>query len=173
MYTLPGFYICISHPYINSLLAISKVIILQLHFPNLSPIFLFIYSHESSPAVPSIPVVFQDSRVLVLYSSKPASNIPVIVPFFFQSCHLLFNSSIPLTVSLIPLFLLQYPNVSFFQFLACLFLCFSFQYSSPYYFRTRSMLRLLSVFRFSIVFHCHAAYLTFFAVLSLCLRRHL
>ena len=157
----------------------------QLHFPNLSPIVILVYFHESSPAVPSIPVVFQDSRVLVLYSSntmhyipvcyssKPASNIPVIVPFVFQSCHLLFNSSIPLTVSLIPLFLFQYPNVSFSQFLSCLLLCFSFQYCSPYYFRTRSMLRLLSVSRFSIVFHYHATYLNFFAVSSLCLRRHL
>ena len=99
--------------------------------------------------------------------------IPVIVPFVFQSCHLLFLSGIPLTVSLIPLFLFQYPNVSFSQFLSCLFLCFSFQYSSPYFFRTRSMLRLLSVARFSIVFHYHAAYLTFFAVSSICLRRHL
>ena len=100
----------------------------------------------------------------------PVNELPV--PFVFQSCHLLFNSSIPLTVSLIPLFLFQYPNVSFSQFLSCLFLCFSFQYSIPYYFRTRSMLRF-SVSRFSIVFHYHAAYLTSFAVSSLCLRRHL
>ena len=53
----------------------------------------------------------------VCYSSKSASNIPVIVPFVFQSCHLLFISGIPLTVSLIHLFLFQYPNVSFSQFL--------------------------------------------------------
>ena len=184
MYTLPGFYIYPTHTSIP-FQQFPKLLHFQLHFPNLSPIFLLVYFHESSPAVPSIPVVFQDSRVLVLYSSntmhyisvcysiKPASNIPVIVPFVFQFCHLLFNSSIPLTVSLIPLFLFQYPNVSFSQFLSCLFLCFSFQYSSPYYFRTRSMLRLFSVSRFSIVFHYHAAYLTSFAVSSLCLRRHL
>ena len=138
MYTRPGFYIYPTHTSIP-IQQFPNLLHFQLHFPNLSPIFLLVYLHESSPAVPSIPVVFQYSRVLVLYSSntmhsipvcyssKPASNIPVIIPFVFQSRHLLFNSSLPLTVSLIPLFLFHTPMFHFPNFYPA---CFSASPSS-------------------------------------------
>ena len=114
----------------------------------------------------------------VCYSSKPASNIPVIVPFVFQYCHPLLNSSILLTVSPIPF---SFSNTPMFYFPNFYPVCFSaspfeifivsFQYSSLYYSRTRFMLRIFS-FCFQ-VFHFHAAYLTSLTVSPLRLRRHL
>ena len=82
----------------------------QLHVSNFNPIFLLVYFHASSHALPSISVVFQYSSILVLYSGmlyfiKTVSNIPVI----FQYYRPILNFSIPLTVSTIPLFLFQLP----------------------------------------------------------------
>ena len=62
-----------------------------------------VYFHASAHAVLSIPIVFQYSSILLLYSGKPASNIPVIVPVVFQYCRPILNFSIPLTVTPSPL----------------------------------------------------------------------
>ena len=165
------------------------------NFPNLNPIFLLVYFHESSYAVPSIRVVFQDFHIFVLYSStimhyipicystKPASNIRVIVPCVFQSFSIVIHYWIPVFPWLFLRSLFSFsntPNVLFSQFLSCLFLCFLLCFllskfllfhSSLYYSCARSIFRLPS-FYFQ-VFRFHATYLTFFAVFPLCVRRHL
>ena len=101
MYILPSFYIYPSQTAIPHL-AISKVITIPIKFLKFKSNFPF-GSFPSSNAVPSVQVVFQYSSILVFYSSntmpyipvfyssKPASNILVIVPVAFQSSGILFQ----------------------------------------------------------------------------------
>ena len=73
-----------------------KLIQFQLHFPNLNLISLLVYFH--------LPMLYHllrlSSSISVLYSNKPAFNIPGV----FQYRLPILNSSIPLTVSLALLF---------------------------------------------------------------------
>ena len=147
-----------------------------------------IYLHESYHAVPSIPVDFQYSRILVLYSSntmhyirvcyssKPAFNIPVIVPVVFQYSNIVVHYKIPVLPWLIfpiPLFLFQLLYWRVFYFHNFHPACFSaspieifivsFQYTNLYYFRTHSIIRHPS-FCFQ-VSRFHVACLNFFRYL--------
>ena len=184
MDTLPGFYIYPSYTSI-SLQQFRKLLHFQLHFPNLNPVFLLVYFHESFHAVPSIPVVFQYSRILVLYSSNIMHHIPVcyssnrFICFpVFQYCHPLLNSSIPLTVSPISIFLFWYPNVLFSQFLSCLFLCFSFR-NFHCFIPVFQSLWIPCLFHVSPSFFLFPSFpfpcdvFEFFAAFPLCLMRHL
>ena len=132
----------------------------QWYFPNLNLIFVLVYFHVSFHAVSSISVVF-------------------------QYCRPILNSSIPLTVSPIPLFLLQFlplvlckPTVKFPIFIMILSLLFlsKFYYFFPvffvillffslYYSRTRF------IFRHPLNFPFPCGVFDFFlAVFPLCLR---
>ena len=84
MYTLSGFYIYPSHTSIP-LKQFLKLIPLQLHFPNLNPIFFLVYFHESSHSVPSIPIVFQPSSIILHY------KIPVFSWLFLRFLFSFFN----------------------------------------------------------------------------------
>ena len=105
----PSVFLHISFPYINSPLAISKVITLTITFSKFEFNFLLGFFHESSHTVPSIPVDFQYFCILVLYSSNTMHYIPVRCSsnyFFTDACFIFPIFILPVSLLLLSIFLL-------------------------------------------------------------------